>query len=197
MKKLMIVAAAAALAVTAEARIALTNCTQKVSATCPVVAFKVTANGTTTNKTEALAGFSAGQIGIGGAVAVQVDTVKTDAVVKDPAHVTLTGGPLNVTAANTVKLDTKASAKGAAKSENAGVGAGIAISVSGIETKAEIEDQKDAPVIKLKDDAQLSEVKVTASVTDTHTVEAVAGAASVAGDCGPPAYAASAALTSS
>ncbi|MBQ9033377.1 MAG: hypothetical protein IJ107_01745, partial [Lachnospiraceae bacterium] len=85
---------------------------------------KVTANGTTTNKTEALAGFSAGQIGIGGAVAVQVDTVKTDAVVKDTAHVTLTGGPLNVTAANTVKLDTKASAKGAAKSENAGVGAG-------------------------------------------------------------------------
>lgn len=47
MKKLMIVAAAAALAVTAEARIALTNCTQKVSATCPVVAFKVTANGKT------------------------------------------------------------------------------------------------------------------------------------------------------
>ena len=47
MKKLMIVAAAVAMAVTAEARIALTNCTQQVSSVCPVVAFKVTASGKT------------------------------------------------------------------------------------------------------------------------------------------------------
>ncbi len=47
MKKLMIVAAAAAMAVSAQARIALTNCAQQVSGTCPVVAFKVTASGKT------------------------------------------------------------------------------------------------------------------------------------------------------
>jgi hypothetical protein len=35
------------MAISAQARIALTNCTQQVSATCPVVAFKVTASGKT------------------------------------------------------------------------------------------------------------------------------------------------------
>jgi hypothetical protein len=55
MKKLMIVAAAVAMAVTAEARIALTNCTQKVEGVCPVVAFKVTGSGKTV--TEAKEGY--------------------------------------------------------------------------------------------------------------------------------------------
>ena len=45
MKKLMIVAAAVALAATAQAGIVVTNCAQKVSAECPNIVFKVTASG--------------------------------------------------------------------------------------------------------------------------------------------------------
>ncbi|MBQ9827063.1 MAG: hypothetical protein IJM62_00105, partial [Lachnospiraceae bacterium] len=139
---------------------------------------KVISTNTTQDKVEALAGFSAGQIGIGGAVAVNVDTSKSIAVVKDTAKVTLTGGPLEVTAKTTAKFDTNASAKGQDKSENAGVGAGIAVSVTGIDTKAEIEDEpKEHHVIQIAEGKKLDSVKVSATTTDTQTVGATAGAA--------------------
>jgi len=45
MKKLMIVAAAVALAASAQAGIVVTNCAEKASVECPNIVFKVTANG--------------------------------------------------------------------------------------------------------------------------------------------------------
>ena len=133
---------------------------------------KVAASSATQGAVEAAAGYSAGDIGIGGAVAVQVGVAHTFARVEKTASLSLSGGDLTVDAASETKFDTKADAKGSEKSKNAGVGAGIAVSVTGVETVAEIADGTPIAI-----DEALSGVEVTASSSDNQTLSAVAGSA--------------------
>ena len=88
---------------------------------------------------EAKAGYSAGNIGVGGAVAVSVNTVKTSALIHEGTTLAI-GGELNVEAESFAHFGTKADASGNLRAGNTGVGAGIAVGVSGADTNAGIAD---------------------------------------------------------
>ena len=135
---------------------------------------KVNAENKTTHNVEADAGYSSGDIGIGGAVAVNVAVVKSISRIDDTAKVTLADGDLEVTAQNENEFETIGNAKGSEKAKSTGVGAGIAVAVTGTETKALIENgAKIVPAAEKK----LDNVNVNASTTEKATVKAVAGSA--------------------
>ncbi|MEG1583759.1 MAG: hypothetical protein RR361_01750, partial [Anaerovorax sp.] len=94
----------------------------------------------------AKAGYSAGKIGIGGAVAVHVVGAETRALIYKDAKVKFTGKDSNTKAGLSVKADsyekiiTTADAENKDKvtAENFGMGAGIAVAVVGVDTIAGI-----------------------------------------------------------
>ena len=77
--------------------------------------------------------------GVGGAVAVSVNTVKTSALIHEGTTLAI-GGELNVEAESFAHFGTKADASGNLRAGNTGVGAGIAVGVSGADTNAGIAD---------------------------------------------------------
>ena len=132
----------------------------------------VKASSETTGTVEALAGYSQGDIGIGGAVAVNVGKAKTNAKIYKTATLELSGGNLGATASSVTAFATKGDAQGKDTSKSAGVGAGIAVQVTGIETIAEIEDGT-----KVTIGDPLSGIEFSAVSKDTQTVAAAAGSA--------------------
>lgn len=119
------------------------------------------------------AGFSNSDNTIAGAISVQVNGINTRAEVKEGAKVTLSGGPLSVTASAKTNTRTIAdsSAKAASGAEGVGVGAGLAIDVTGIDTIATVADGT------LTTTGALDGVDVTAAQTGNATISAKAGSA--------------------
>ena len=142
------------------------------NATVKAKGLTVNAASETTGTVEALAGYSQGDIGIGGAVAVNVGKAKTHAVIYPTANLEFTGGELNAIASSKTAFATKGDARGKETSKSAGVGAGIAVQVTGIETVAEIKDG--TPITITKD---LSGMEISATSSDTQKVDAAAGSA--------------------
>ena len=133
---------------------------------------KVSATSGTENKTDAVAGYSKGDFGLAGAIAIQVNTVQNNALVDENASLTLSGGKLSVTASSTTSFTNNANAKGNDISF-VGVGAGVATSVSGVETVARVADDVSIDTT----DKGLSGVEITASTTEQYSVTGTAGAA--------------------
>ena len=90
-------------------------------------------------KTETKAGFSTGDIGLGGAVAVQAASLDTKALVSGNADLKLIG-QLGVSADSDLTYLTAADAAGTKEGTGTGVGAAIAVAVNGSDTSAAVED---------------------------------------------------------
>ena len=90
-------------------------------------------------KTEAKAGYSKGNTGLGGAVAVQVASMDSKALVHKSADLKL-DGKLIVDASAEIKYTVNADASGSKEAEKTGVGAGIAVAVNGADTFAIVQD---------------------------------------------------------
>ena len=124
--------------------------------------------------TESKAGYSAGNVGVSGAVSVQVASADSKALVHETAE--LSGG-LNVSAANDVDFKVNADASGNKEAGKTGVGAGIAVAVDGADTYAAVND-------KAKLGGTITGVSVTANQTLKDAVSAKAGVS--AGSAGVP-----------
>ena len=129
---------------------------------------------------QAHAGFSNADNSIAGAIAIQVNGIDTRAYVEDGANVTLSGGPLSVTASAKTNTKTVAdcSSKAKAGGDGVGVGAGLAIDVTGIDTIARIPDgvlvvATTAPTTE----PTLESINIAASQSGTQTVTGKAGSA--------------------
>ncbi|MBR3018477.1 MAG: hypothetical protein IKH57_15605 [Clostridia bacterium] len=124
-------------------------------------------------KTEAKAGFSKGNIGIGGAVAVQVASTDSKALVHSSAVLT-TDGSLKVNADSDLKFTVNADASGSKEAKKVGVGAGIAVAVDGADTYAAIADG--SKLSAKSADKNIKDIAVSASQKVKDTVSAKAGA---------------------
>ncbi|MBR0398098.1 MAG: hypothetical protein IJI10_07480, partial [Eubacterium sp.] len=152
------------------------------NATINAKGLTVNAENKSSHTVEAKAGYSEGDIGIGGAIAVNVAVVKANATIGKSAKITLADGELNLTAKNENEFETTGDAKGDTKAKKAGVGAGIAVAVTGTETKAILEDgvKVAAAVVKENDkdiEKKIENVNVNADTTENATVQAFAGSA--------------------
>ena len=143
------------------------------NATVNCKSLTVGSNTETTAKVDAVAGYNKADFGLGGAIAVQVGSVRSQALVDENAKLNLQGGKLSVTADSKNQFETTANARGTAHSKFAGVGAGIAVSATGVETIARVAD---GVVIETGDKALIS-VDVKATAGDTQKVNATAGSA--------------------
>ncbi|NLI54632.1 MAG: hypothetical protein GX417_10000, partial [Clostridiales bacterium] len=137
----------------------------------------------------AKAGYSNANIGIGGAITVHVASAKTKARVYDTANITFTGAEtdtdnnLTIRAESYAKFDTTADASGkdgTASGGTAGVGAGIAVSVFGVDVIAAIADG--TPFLRAGTDTThgtlyLNQLEITAKNTLDETTSAKAGSA--------------------
>ena len=85
------------------------------------------------------AGYSKGNIGVGGAVSVQVASLDTKALIHKDAAVTV-NGRLSMSADSKIKFDVSADASSKDMAGNVGVGAGVAVAVNGADAAAAIED---------------------------------------------------------
>ena len=135
---------------------------------------KVNAEGTNSVKTETKAGYSKGNIGVGGAISVQVASMDSKARVHSGADLKL-DGVLSVNAANTLTYTVNADASGGKKAEKAGVGAGIAVAVNGSDTVSAVQDG--AKLAVRTAGGKLKGVSVTAKSKAKDAVGAKAGAA--------------------
>lgn len=99
---------------------------------------------------------------------------KTRAIVGDTATLTLFGGSFTVKASSYEEIETKADANGPAKAggSSAGVGAGIAVDVTGIDVAAIVADGVN---IIQKNDAPLTKIEITAAHSGNEMMEAKAG----------------------
>ena len=132
---------------------------------------KVSAESTGKATAAAVAGYSAGQIGIGGAVSVQVASQDTRArIFADGEGFVSTGGTLTVSAGSNQTFAVTGDASGKAQASKAGVGAGIAVAVSGTETAAAIQDNTNLS-------GALKGITITAKQKVKDSVTAKAGAA--------------------
>ena len=120
--------------------------------------------------TESSAGYSKGNIGVGGAVSVQVASMDSRAMIRDGATVAL-GGDLNIEANSEIDFGAKADASGSEEAEKVGVGAGIAVAVNGSQAFAGVQD---GAKLTANDAGELS---ITATQKAKDTVSAKAGAA--------------------
>ncbi len=135
----------------------------------------------------AKAGYSTGNIGIGGAIAVQVASLRTQALVYNTAAITLAnGGSISINASSyertVVQADctpnastgstTAAGTSGSSKG-SVGVGAGLAIGVSGIDVTAAIQDG--TSILLKTAEAELSSLNISASHDLSETMLAKAG----------------------
>ena len=119
-------------------------------------------------KTSSKAGYSKGNIGVGGAVSVQVASLDAKALIHKDAVVT-NNGKLSMTVKSKLKFDVKANASSKDMAGNLGVGAGVAVAVNGADAAAAINDGA-----KLQ--GKLSEVALSASQDVSDKVTAKAGA---------------------
>ena len=98
----------------------------------------VTSDSTGMVKTEAKAGYNKGDIGIGGAVSVQVASLDSKALIHKTADLK-TNSRLAVDANTNITFSLNADASGKT-GKNTGIGAGITITVDGADTYAAIQD---------------------------------------------------------
>ena len=139
----------------------------------------ISANGVTVNTkttdtvtTTAKAGFSKAATGISGGIGVQVISTENKARIRNKNTNITTGKLVATTMGNyTYSLTGDASGNGAAT--DTGVGSGIAVAVSNVETVSAIED---GIALKYKNGKNLSEVTVTTRSTLKDKVTAKAGA---------------------
>lgn len=99
---------------------------------------------------------------------------KTRAIVGDTATLTLFGGSFTVKASSYEEIETKADANGPAKAggSSAGVGAGIAVDVTGIDVASIVADGVN---IIQKNDAPLTKIEITVAHSGNEMMEAKAG----------------------
>jgi hypothetical protein len=120
------------------------------------------------------AGYNGGNVGIGGAVSVHVFNNNTSAVIYASANLTLTGGSLGVSAAGASSLVTQADASGSdTAAGKIGVGAGIAVAVTGSDVFAAVAD---GTPITIQDGAVVDGFSVTANSESEGKTSAKAGA---------------------
>ena len=134
----------------------------------------VTATQTGGVKTGVKAGYSKGNVGIGGAVAVQVASMDSKALIQEGASLTL-GGHLKLQAEGETDFSVSADASGNPVAQKAGVGAGIAVAVNGSDVAAAVADG-----VKLVPKTQGNDLKGISAVAarkGTDSVTAKAGAA--------------------
>lgn len=94
-----------------------------------------------TSIAESYAGYSEGDIGIGGAVTVHVASAKTTAVILKNAEILLLeDASLDLLAESRERFQTVADAAGTGRSGKVGIGAGIAVAVTGVDVVSGIED---------------------------------------------------------
>ncbi len=126
-------------------------------------------------ETTAKAGYSAGNIGVGGAIAVQLASADTRALVgkSDKGGSINAAGNLTVTATGNQSFGVTGDASGSSKvlAAKAGVGAGIAVGVNGADAVAAIEDG-----VTLDADKPIAGIAVSASQKTADKVTAKAGA---------------------
>ena len=125
-------------------------------------------------KTETKAGYSKGNIGIGGAVSVQVASLNSKALIHAGSQVTLKGA-LKTESSAKLNYGVQADASGKKEAENTGVGAGIAVAVNGSDAYAAVADG--AKVTAKTPDSGLQSIAVTATQKIKDSVAAKAGAA--------------------
>ena len=125
-------------------------------------------------KTESKAGYSKGNIGIGGAVSVQVASLDSKALIHNSADVRL-DGKLSVDSSSEVSFAVNADASGSGEAKKTGVGAGIAVAVDGSDTFAAVQD---GTKLTSKTAAKgIKGISITANQKLQDTVSAKAGAA--------------------
>ncbi len=136
---------------------------------------QVAANTEGKAETTAKAGYSAGNIGVGGAIAVQVASTDTRALVgkSNKGGSIRAAGNLTVTSAGAQSFGVTGDASGGSKvlAAKAGVGAGIAVAVNGADAVAAIEDG-----VTLDADKPIAGIVVNAAQKTTDNVTAKAGA---------------------
>ncbi len=121
----------------------------------------------------AKAGASSGSIGLAGAIAVHILDALTEALVKSTAIVSLGNGSLEATA-KILKSTLVTSAEGSAEASegSVGIGAGIAVAVTGIKVNAAIAD---GAALLNQTDTRLAKGSITAQFTGTEDVKGKAG----------------------
>ncbi|MBR3018101.1 MAG: hypothetical protein IKH57_13675 [Clostridia bacterium] len=126
-----------------------------------------------TVKTEAKAGYSKGDIGIGGAVAVQVGSMDSKALMHGTADIK-TNSRLVLDADSDVTFSVNADSSGKT-AQSTGVGAGVAVAVDGADTYAAIQDGMKMGTLTSK--KGITGISITASNRLTDIVKALNGAA--------------------
>ena len=91
-------------------------------------------------KAEAISGAGAGDVGVAGALAVNLSDSRTASSIDDSAWITAGTGGVTVSAQSASRDEAKASPKDDASGSDVGVGASVAINVALAETAAEIPD---------------------------------------------------------
>ena len=128
---------------------------------------------------KAVAGYAEGNVGVGGAVSVNVASAKTNAKIYSAAtapSITLGGGDFEVTAtAENVHFGTKGDAEGKAEAASAGVGAGVAVAVTGADAVAAVQDG--VKFTMADEDAALENIKVIAAQKVKDAIVGKAGGA--------------------
>ncbi|MBR4990130.1 MAG: hypothetical protein IKY96_03105, partial [Oscillospiraceae bacterium] len=123
-----------------------------------------------------LAGYSAGDFGVAGAITVHVASAKTYAQIKKDAVITIGSGDLVLDAKSKTNFNTIAegSNPNGAEGAKAGVGAGIAVAVIGVDSVAELCEGVN---LTQTADAQLKKLEVTAESRNTEIMNTKAGSA--------------------
>ncbi|NCC44101.1 MAG: hypothetical protein EOM18_11100, partial [Clostridia bacterium] len=137
-----------------------------------------------TSIAQSYAGYSTGNIGIGGAISVHVANAKTKAVVLKNTVLTLTdAAAVKLGASSFERFETTADASKADKAGSIGVGAGIAVAVTGIDVISGIDDgtviygKTSYTDTAKKDEVKLSDLEVTAEHSGREIISAKAGSA--------------------
>ena len=125
-------------------------------------------------KTEAKAGYSKGNTGMGGAVAVQVASMDAKSLIHKMADIMLDGKLIVDTNAK-VKYTVNADASGSKEADKLGVGAGIAVAVNGSDAFAAVQDGAKLAVKTAGE--KIKGIAITAMQKLEDTVSAKAGAA--------------------
>ncbi|MBR2528615.1 MAG: hypothetical protein IKE58_09130 [Blautia sp.] len=133
----------------------------------------VTSASTGKVKTDAKAGYSKGDIGIGGAVAVQIASLDSKALAHNTVDIK-TDGILSMDADTDVSFSVNSDASGKT-SKNAGIGAGVAVAVGGADTYAAIQDG--AKLSAKTESGSVGGVSATAASKLLDFMKALSGAA--------------------
>ena len=125
-------------------------------------------------RTESMAGYSSGTMGIGGAVSVQVASVDSKARVHDSAVLSL-DTDLAVEAEDHVALCVDADGSGSKRqSKGMGIGIGLAVAVNGADTVAAVQDKA---ILKTRTAGEtIDSITIRAEQTVQDTVSGAAGA---------------------